>query len=77
MEEQAVQTAKKRRKLPGWSKIVLAVILTLLLSTGLWCLALGPDGLAMVETFPLARFAFVETDADLGAAVYQGLDAIV
>lgn len=77
MEEQAVQTAKKRRKLPGWSKIVLAVILTLLLSTGLWCLALGPNGLAMVETFLLARFAFVETDADLGAAVDQGLDAFV
>ncbi len=77
MEEQAVQTVKKRRRFPGWARIVLAVVLTLLLSTGLWCLALGPGGLSMVETFLLARFAFVETDADLGAAVDQGLDAFV
>lgn len=77
MEEQAVQTVKKRRRFPGWAKIVLTALLTLLLSTGLWCLALGGNGLAMVETFLLARFAFVEADADLHTAVDKGLDAFV
>ncbi len=77
MEEQAVQTVKKRRKLPGWVKIVLTVILTLAVVLAGACLALGRSGLAMVETFLLARFAFVETDADLDTAVDQGLDAFV
>lgn len=77
MEEQAVQTVKKRRKLPGWAKIVLTVVLTLLLSTGLWVLALGSGGLSMVETYLLARFAFVETNADLDTAVDSALGAFI
>ncbi len=77
MEEQAVQTVKKRRKLPGWAKIVLAVALTLAVSLGGLCLALGRNGLSMVETYLLARFAFVETGADLDAATDQGLNAFV
>lgn len=78
MDEQTVHTQKKqRRKLAGWLKILIAVLVTLALSTGTWCLLLGSDGLAMVQTFLLARFAFVEADADLGGAVDQGLDAFV
>ena len=80
MEEQAAQAAKKlkkRRRSTGRGKIVIAVILTLLLSTGLWCLALGPSGIAMVQTYLLARFAFVEADADLDSAVDAGLGAFV
>ena len=77
MEEQTVQAVKKRRRLPGWAKIVLAVALTLFLSAGAWCLLLGRDGLAMVETYLLARFAFVEEDADLHSAVDKGLAAFV
>ena len=80
MEEQATQTAgkskKKRRLGVGW-KIVIAVLLTLALSTGLWCLLLGRGGVAMVQTYLLARFAFVDTQADLDKAVDQGLGAFV
>ena len=80
MEEQMTGAEKKPKKkwklgVPG--KIVIAVLLTLALSAGLWCLLLGRDGLAMVETYLLARFAFVEADADLSTAVDRGLDAFV
>ena len=80
MEEQATRTAgkseKKRRLGAGW-KIVIAVLLTLALSTGLWCLLLGRSGVAMVQTYLLARFAFVDTQADLDKAADQGLSAFV
>lgn len=78
MEEQTVHTGKKqRRKLAGWVKVLIAVVLTLALSTGLWCVLLGRGGMAMVQTFLLARFAFVEVDADLDGAVDAGLSAFV
>ena len=41
MEEQRVRERKKGRSLPGWAKILLTVFITLAVSTGLWCLALG------------------------------------
>ena len=72
MREQWTQAAEKPKrkwwKPSGPAKIAIAVLLTLLLSTGLWCLALGPSGIAMVQTYLLARFAFVEPDADLEEA---------
>lgn len=77
MEEQAVHAEKKRRKLAGWLKTLITVALTLILSGGLWCLALGRSGLAMVQTYLLARFAFVDTTADLGKAADAGLAAFV
>lgn len=78
MEEQAVQVRPKRkRRLPGWVKIVLTVVLTLILSNGLWCALLGPSGLAMVETYLLARFAFVDTQADLDGATDEALKVFV
>ena len=77
MEKQAARTAGKKRRLSVRGKIVIAVLLTLVLSTGLWCLALGRGGVAMVQTYLLARFAFVDTKADLDKAVDQGLSAFV
>ena len=78
MEEQTVHTEKKQRRKPaGWVKVLIAVVLTLALSTGLWCALLGRSGMAMVQTFLLARFAFVEADADLDGAVDAGLNAFV
>lgn len=78
MEEQTVQAGKKkRRRLAGWAKILIAVLITLALSTGVWCLALGRSGIAMVQTYLLARFAFVEADADLDKAADAGLAAFV
>lgn len=77
MEEQAVHTRKRRRKLAGWAKILIAVLVTLVLSAGLWCALLGRSGLTMVQTYLLARFAFVEADADLGVAADKALYAFV
>ena len=77
MEEQTVHAQKKRRKVAGWLKILIAVVLTLSVSTGLWCALLGRSGLTMVETYLLARFAFVEPDADLEGATDKALSAFV
>ena len=62
MEEHTAQAAQKRKKkwrLTSRGKVLIAIILTLALSTGLWCLALGGSGIAMVQTYLLARVAFV------------------
>lgn len=77
MEERTVRTEKKPRRLAGWVKVLIAVVLTLALSTGAWCLLLGKSGIAMVQTYLLARFAFVETDADLDGATDKALAAFV
>lgn len=77
MDERMVRTEKKPRRLAGWVKILIAVAVTLGLSTGVWCLLLGKSGMAMVQTYLLARFAFVETDADLDGAADAGLAAFV
>lgn len=80
MEEHTAQAAQKRKKrwrLTGRSKILIAVVLTLALSTGLWCLVLGGSGIAMVQTYLLARFAFVDTQADLDGATDKALAAFV
>ncbi len=81
MREQWTQAAEKPKrkwwKPSGPAKAAIAVLLTLLLSTGLWCLALGPSGIAMVQTYLLARFAFVEPDADLEGATDKALTAFV
>ena len=80
MEEQLTspeQAPKKKRRLSGPVKVLIAVVLTLALSTGLWALLLGRGGIAMVQTYLLARFAFGEADADLDSAVDKGLAAFV
>lgn len=77
MEEQTVHTEKRRRRLAGWLKVLIAVAATLGLSVGAFCLLMGRSGLAMVQTYLLARFAFVEEDADLDRAVDAGLAAFV
>ena len=78
MEEQRVRERKRQRgRLPGWAKILVTVFITLAVSTGLWCLALGSSGLALVETYLLGRFAFVDAQADLDGAVDQALAAFV
>ena len=77
MEERLVRTEKKPRRLAGWVKVLIAVVLTLALFTGVWCLLLGKSGIAMVQTYLLARFAFVEADADLDGAADAGLAVFV
>ena len=78
MEEQTVYTRRRRGwQLAGWIKILITVVLTLTVSAGVWCALLGKSGLTMVQTYLLARFAFVEADADLDKAVDVGLAAFV
>lgn len=78
MEEQTAQVQeKRRRRLPGWAKTLITVLLTLVLSNALWCVLLGGSGLALVESFLLARFAFVDTQADLDGATDAALKAFV
>ena len=81
MREQGTQAAEKPKRKwwqpTGPARIAIVVLLTLLLSTGLWCLALGGSGIALVQTYLLARFAFVEADADLDGATDKALTAFV
>ena len=73
----AAPAGKRRRRLPGWGKILLAVLLTLAVSAGAWCLLLGRSGLALMQGWLLAKYAFVDTGADLDAAADQALSALV
>lgn len=81
MQEQGTQAAEKRKRNwwrpTGPAKTALAVLAAVLLTTGLWGLLLGRSGIAMVQTYLLARFAFVETDADLDGAADKALSAFV
>ena len=76
-KEKKPKKPRKKRKMSVRGKIELAVVLTLILSNGLWCLVLGRGGITMVQTYLLAKFAFVDTSADLDKAVDRGLDAFV
>lgn len=77
MEEQQ----KKRRRVPGWAKIIIAVVLTLVLTLGAVAgaavMVFGRDGIALMQGYLLAKFSFVETDADLSKAVDSALDGMV
>lgn len=81
MQEQGTQAAEQRKRKwwqpTGPAKIALAVLAAVLLTMGLWCLLLGRSGVAMVQTYLLARFAFVEADADLDGATDKALSAFV
>ena len=68
---------EKRRGLPGWLKILLAVVITLGVTAGGACLLLGKSGLALMEGWLLAKYAFVDTEADLDGAADKALDALV
>ncbi len=75
--EQTAPVKAKRKGGGTWWKVLLAVVLTLAVSAGAVCLLLGRDGLALMQGYFLAKFAFVETDADLKTATDQALDALV
>lgn len=72
MEEQ-----KKSPRIPGWAKIVIAVVLTLVVTVGGAAWVLGRSGMALVQGYLLAKFSFVETDADMGKAVDKALEGLV
>lgn len=57
--------------------VVMAVALTLVAQMGLLVLILGREGRALVEGYLLARFAFIERDADLSVGVDSALEGLV
>lgn len=78
MEERSVRTRdKKRRRLPGWAKTLITVVLTLVIFTGLICLLLGRSGISLMEGWILAKYAFVDTQADLDSAADEALTGLV
>lgn len=66
-----------KRKLPGWGKTAITVLLTLVITVGVACLVLGRSGMALLEGWFLAKYAFVDTGADLDGAAHKALDAMV
>ena len=78
MKEQTKERSRRcSRRMPGWAIAVIAVVLTLAVVVGAAFLALGSDGVSLVEGWVLAKYAFVEPDADLGAAADNALSGLV
>lgn len=78
MEEQAMAEQKKRRgRVPGWARTLIAVVLTLAVTVGGFCLLMGRSGLSLVEGWLLAKYAFVDRSADLDKAADQALSGLV
>lgn len=68
---------KTRRPLPVWAGTAITVLITMAVTTGLFALLLGRDGLSLMQGWILARWAFVEEDADLDRATDSALSGLV
>ena len=66
-----------RRRIPTAVTVLLSVVITLAVAAGAVIALLGRDGLAVVQGWLLARWAFVEEDADLSEAADQALSGMV
>ena len=78
MEERTKEMKRQRsRRVPGWVIAISSVILTLAVVAGAAFLALGSDGISLMEGWVLAKYAFVEPDADLGTAANDALSGLV
>ncbi len=65
------------RRLPLWLILLLYTLVLALIGTAVFCAVMGRPGLTMMKAYLLAKFAFVEKDADLDSAVNQGLNSFV
>ena len=74
MEETAV---KRRRRLPEWLETVITVVVCFAVFIGGLGLLLGRDGIALVEGWLLARYIFVDEEADVSEATDQALSGLV
>lgn len=61
----AETTGKTRKRLPAFVVVLISVVVTAALLLGAFALLMGRNGLAVVEGWVLARWIFVEEDADL------------
>lgn len=77
MEEQTIKKKRGTRPVRGWVKTLITVVLTIVVFSGVICLALGRSGIAILEGWFLARYAFVDTEADLDGAADQALYGLV
>ena len=78
MKEQTKEWNRQRsRQMPGWAIAVISVIVTLAVIAGAAFLALGSEGVSLMEGWVLAKYAFVEADADLGQAADEALRGLV
>lgn len=66
-----------RRTHPVLLSVLISVPVTILLLLGTLFVLLGPDGLALMQGWLLARWAFVEEDADLDRTADAALDGLV
>lgn len=68
---------KTRRPLPVWARTLLIAEAAVLATLGVLALLLGREGVALMQGWLLARWAFVEEDADLGRAADTALYGLV
>lgn len=68
---------KTRRPLPVWAGAAITVVVTMAVTLGSLALLLGREGLALVQGWLLARWAFVEDDADLSRTADTALYGLV
>lgn len=72
-----VSGTKTGRRLPVWAWAVITAAVTLAVTLGVLAMLLGREGLSLVQGWLLARYAFVEEDADLGKAADSALSGLV
>ena len=63
--------------MPRWWVAIITAVLTFALTIGVLGLLIGRDGLAVMQGWMLARWAFVEEDVDLQAVSDGALDGMV
>lgn len=66
-----------RRPFPRWLVALLTAVATVFVTLAAVCLLLGREGMAVMEGWLLARWAFVESDADLQKASDGALSGLV
>lgn len=78
MKEQTKERNRRRsRRMPGWAIVVISVVATLAVMVGAVFFVLGSEGVSLMEGWALAKYAFVEPDADLGVAADDALRGLV
>lgn len=68
---------RARRGLPVWAVALISAVAAVLVVLGVAAALLGREGVALMEGWVLARWAFVEEDADLGGAADSAMRGLV
>ena len=73
----AETTRETKRRLPSFVVVLISVVTTAALLLGAFALLMGRNGLAVVEGWVLAKWVFVEEDADLQKASDGALSGMI